>query len=185
MANEQNLKRFGDLAPEEAKALRSKGGKKSGETRRRKKAFREYASMILSLRPKAKKKLFRTWENMGYDAEAEGLPSVAERIAMRLAERAMEDDDNALRLLMSYSHNPTMAEQIDLKRVEAMARNGAKLDVSVSREDSAVMDEVRRMMEGAEAAADERGAGDGIPVPDGAPGEVRADAGLHPADGAT
>lgn len=170
------------LAPEEAKRRQSNGGKKSGETRRRKREFRKMAEAILNLRPKEKKKLLREWDELGYDVEAEGLPTVGERIAMRLAVRALEnDDDQALRLLMSYSHNPTMQEQIDRDRVKAGIGARQSVDVTVSREDAAVMDEVRRLMEG---TPDEDGAADGIPISDGAPGGVRPDAGLHEADGA-
>lgn len=50
MANEKNLKPYkkGELSSEEAKKRGSKGGKASGESRRRKKALLETAGAILS-----------------------------------------------------------------------------------------------------------------------------------------
>ncbi len=147
MDGRQNLKSLKDRAPEDARRIQSAGGKKSAEARRRKKAFKDQAQMILSLRPRAQKKLERQWRELGYDVEADGLPTVAERLAMSLAMRAEDGDDQALRMLMSYSHNPTMAEKLEGDKIKAMDK-GRTLDVNVNREDAGIMDDIRAMMDG-------------------------------------
>ncbi len=48
MANEKNLIPFNERTESEQRKIQSKGGKKSGEVRREKKAFRELADTILS-----------------------------------------------------------------------------------------------------------------------------------------
>lgn len=148
MANEENLKPFNGLAPEERRKLAQKGGKASGAARRRNKYFREYGQMVLNLRPKATKKLMREWEDLGYDCEAEGLPTVAERLAMSLAKRAEGHDDNALRLLMSYTHNPTMSEKLRADEIKAMADGTRQVEVNVNREDETVMEGIRALIKG-------------------------------------
>lgn len=152
VAGRDNLKSLDQRPPDEARAIRSSGGRASAASRRRKRAFREYASLILNLRPRAQAKLRREWEALGYDVEAEGLPTVAERLAMQLARRAEDGDDAALRLLMSYSHNPTMTEKIEADRAKALAEGkGAKVELNVRPEQAGVMDEIRAMMEREEA----------------------------------
>lgn len=49
MPNEENLKPFAELTESEQRAIRQKGGKASGEARRRKKSMREQMEMLLSL----------------------------------------------------------------------------------------------------------------------------------------
>lgn len=146
--NTRNLTPLTERTPEEARAIRSAGGRSSAEARRRKRDFRERAKMVLELRPKARRKLMKEWEELGYDVEQDGMPTVAERIAMSLAQRAEDGDDNALRLLMSYSHNPTMAEKLEGDKIRAMAEGKSRVDVSVTREESGIMDEIRGMMQG-------------------------------------
>lgn len=48
MANEQNLKPKTGLSKEEAKRMGEKGGKKSGEVRRKRKALKEQLELLLS-----------------------------------------------------------------------------------------------------------------------------------------
>lgn len=162
MDGRQNLKSLKERDPEEARRIQSAGGKKSAEVRRRKKAFKEQAQLILSLRPRAQKKLERQWMELGYDVAADGLPTVAERLAMSLAKRAEDGDDNALRLLMSYSHNPTMAEKLEGDKIRAMDKGRTQVDVNVNREDAGIMNSIRAMMEQT-ASSD---ADDGAPIPE-------------------
>lgn len=49
MANEENLIPFGERTESEQRAIQSAGGKASGEARRKRKAMREQAEMLLSL----------------------------------------------------------------------------------------------------------------------------------------
>lgn len=49
MANEQNLVSIGDQTTEKQREITSKGGKKSGEVRRARKAMKEQAELLLSM----------------------------------------------------------------------------------------------------------------------------------------
>lgn len=49
MANEQNLISLGDRTTDEQRAIQSAGGKASGEARRKRKAMKEQAEMLLAL----------------------------------------------------------------------------------------------------------------------------------------
>ena len=49
MANDSNLKPLNSINKEDAKKIRAKGGKKSGEVRRQRKAMKEQMEMLLSL----------------------------------------------------------------------------------------------------------------------------------------
>lgn len=49
MANDENLIPFSERSEKEARELGAKGGKKSGETRRKRKAMREQAELLLSM----------------------------------------------------------------------------------------------------------------------------------------
>lgn len=68
LANEENLKPFGSgqLSESEEREMRSRGGKKSGETRRRKKTMKETAKMMLDMEiPAAGKELKAKLKAMG------------------------------------------------------------------------------------------------------------------------
>lgn len=72
MANEENLKPFGSgqLSESEEREMRSRGGKKSGETRRRKKTMKETAKMMLDMEiPAAGKELKAKLKAMGISEE--------------------------------------------------------------------------------------------------------------------
>ena len=72
MANEENLKPFGSgqLSESEEREMRSRGGKKSGETRRRKKTIKETARMMLDMEiPAAGKELKAKLKAMGISEE--------------------------------------------------------------------------------------------------------------------
>ena len=72
LANEENLKPFGSgqLSESEEREMRSRGGKKSGETRRRKKTRKETAKMMLDMEiPAAGKELKAKLKAMGISEE--------------------------------------------------------------------------------------------------------------------
>lgn len=72
LANEENLKPFGSgqLSESEEREMRSRGGKKSGETRRRKKTMKETARMMLDMEiPAAGKELKAKLKAMGITEE--------------------------------------------------------------------------------------------------------------------
>ena len=66
MPNEQNLIPMEQRSPEEAREMGRKGGRASGESRRRKKSLREAAELYLSL-PVSDK---RAWNKLAKDGVA-------------------------------------------------------------------------------------------------------------------
>lgn len=68
MAGEENLIPFNELSEEEQRKIRSMGGKKSVEVRRKKKAMREQAEMLLSL-PLKSPELKARMRKMGIDTD--------------------------------------------------------------------------------------------------------------------
>lgn len=68
LMNEQNLKPIRYLSSEEAKRRGSKGGRASGEARRRRKLIKEQMEIALSL-PVSNKKIRKTMDDIGLDEE--------------------------------------------------------------------------------------------------------------------
>lgn len=70
MANEQNLKKFGsgDLSESKEREMQSKGGKRSGETRRKKRQMKAAAKMLLDM-PVVGEKAIMNLETMGFSEE--------------------------------------------------------------------------------------------------------------------
>lgn len=71
MANEQNLKPFGSghRSESEERAMRSKGGKKSGEKRRKKTALKKVADTLLNMpiSEEAYPSVIQTLQKMGFE----------------------------------------------------------------------------------------------------------------------
>lgn len=68
MANEQNLKPIHELSTEEAKRRGQKGGKKSGEVRRKKRQMKDCMNLLLEL-PVTSTKDFNKLSRMGIPVE--------------------------------------------------------------------------------------------------------------------
>lgn len=68
MANEKNLIPFTERTESEVRKLNAKGGRKSGETRRRKKAMREAMKDLLSM-PVVNMEVYNQTAMMGIDPE--------------------------------------------------------------------------------------------------------------------
>ena len=68
MANEQNLIPPSERSPKELREMARKGGKKSGEVRRKRKAMREQAELLLSL-PLQDGEIKDKLKEMGVDAD--------------------------------------------------------------------------------------------------------------------
>lgn len=68
LMNEENLKPIRHLSSDEAKRRGAKGGKASGEARRRRKLIKEQMEIALSL-PVSNKKIRKTMEDIGLDEE--------------------------------------------------------------------------------------------------------------------
>lgn len=68
MANEQNLIPNNERSPSEVRENGKKGGKKSGEVRRQRKAMKEQMEMLLTL-PCNKQKQLKLIKNLGIETE--------------------------------------------------------------------------------------------------------------------
>ena len=145
---QENLIPNDQRTPEALKAMGAKGGRKSGETRRRKKSIREQASMILSLEPKGFRKEARNLQSMGYDAEAEGAPTVGTLILSKAAWEAIKNADwEGGRLVLEYAQTPDMRAKIAREKIKA-GKDARKVALSVDAEElSNVMAEVSARME--------------------------------------
>lgn len=147
MAKRENLKSIADRPPEEARAIRSKGGKKSGETRRRKRDTKALYRAILSMRIQTTADMKKALKKVGYDARIQGEPSVEEVIGMVIASQAMQGDIASARYLNDYAQNPDMRSAIEKERIKAMTKKGAKVDLTVTNaEDASIIDEIRARM---------------------------------------
>lgn len=92
----ENLKSFNQMPEEQAKAIRSKGGKVCQEKRKQRKLMREQAELLLSLplKDKAAKKKLR---EMGVDADNQDNQML---IVLQLWRRAAAGDLEATKLLI-------------------------------------------------------------------------------------
>ena len=146
MANDKNLTNIAERAPDEARAIRSNGGKKSGETRRKKRDTKALYRKILSMAVKTNTDMRATLRKIGYEVKEQGDPTVEEVIGMVIAAQAMQGDIASARYINDYAQNPDMRTQLERERIKAIAQKGAKLDVTLNAEDSGVMGEIRRRM---------------------------------------
>lgn len=112
MANEENLKPFGSgqLSEDEEREMRSRGGKKSGETRRRKKTMRETAKMMLDMQiPVAGKELKMKLKAMGLTEEDFTYQSA---IMVGVLNQAMKGNVKAAAFLRdTIGENPLMVQE--------------------------------------------------------------------------
>lgn len=95
MANYENIEKYGfDKMPEEErKRLGSKGGKASGETRRRKRLMEQEADLLLSRQCRTKKGK-KALEELGIKTGSNQMAMVAQQVIS-----ALEGDMNALNWL--------------------------------------------------------------------------------------
>lgn len=95
MSNEQNLIPMEKRSPEEAREMGRKGGRASGESRRRKKSLREAAELYLSL-PVANK---TAWNKLARDGVAPEDVDNQMAIIAGLTIKAVKGDAKAAKLL--------------------------------------------------------------------------------------
>lgn len=95
MPNEQNLIPMEKRSPEEAREMGRKGGRASGESRRRKKSLREAAELYLSL-PVANK---TAWNKLARDGVAPEDVDNQMAIIAGLTIKAVKGDAKAAKLL--------------------------------------------------------------------------------------
>lgn len=94
MANEQNLIPPSERSPKELREMARKGGKKSGEVRRKRKAMREQAELLLSLP-------FQGWD---YEDKDGNTKNIKDEFA-KISGLPPEEIDNQMALVVSmYQH---------------------------------------------------------------------------------
>lgn len=111
MANEQNLIPFGQRSEKEEREMRSKGGKKSGETRRRKANFRKTLNALLTSQVEI--------ENIKEFLEANGVDSTYESaVNLAMIQKAMNGDVTAYNAIRDTLGEKRKADG-DLREQEA------------------------------------------------------------------
>lgn len=122
MANEENLIPMDERSQNEARELGKKGGKKSGETRRRKKDMKAKMKLLLSLQPTASQsELLKAIGIPEEDADNEMLLLVA------MFQAATEDrDTKAFDKVMDVLGKTTQREELVLKKKQFAQQSGQK-----------------------------------------------------------
>lgn len=125
MANEQNLIPFGNgnRSENEEREMRSRGGIKSGETRRRKAALRETMNRLLTMKVKV--------EGLSDVLEADGIESTYEDIiTMAMIEQAARGDVkayNAIRATVGQTDKSELDEEEQRARIEQIKANTERM----------------------------------------------------------
>lgn len=122
MANEENLIPMDERSQNEARELGKKGGKKSGEARRRKKDMKAKMKLLLSLQPAASQaELLKALGIPEEDADNEMLLLVA------MFQAATEDrDTKAFDKVMDVLGKTVQREELALKKKQFAQQNGQK-----------------------------------------------------------
>lgn len=106
MPNEQNLIPMEQRSPEEAREMGRKGGRASGESRRRKKSLREAAELYLSL-PVSDK---RAWNKLAKDGVAPEDVDNQMAIIAGLSIKAAKGDAKAAKVLFDLIGDQSKTE---------------------------------------------------------------------------
>lgn len=147
MSEAGNLKPNTRRTPEQLREMGAKGGKASGEARRRNKATRLLIRELLNSRPKASRAEMKRLEALGYDAAAQGAPTLQALIYSGLAEKARDGDIGCLEYLNRYAQIPDIRVQLERERMKAQAEARARVDVSFNPDEGeSVMEEIRARM---------------------------------------
>lgn len=122
MANEENLIPMDERSQNEARELGKKGGKKSGEARRRKKDMKAKMKLLLSLQPTASQaELLKALGIPEEDADNEMLLLVA------MFQAATEDrDTKAFDKVMDVLGKTVQREELAFKKKQFAQQNGQK-----------------------------------------------------------
>lgn len=125
------------VSTEIQKARGSKGGKKSGEVRRNKRALREAMKTILEMPTAGKTKELLI--SLGYNPDDQ---SNADAIAATLFSDAMLGDKKSMEMLLQFFFQANDDERKTAEsnaRVQAMAKNGVDVSVQSGDDDGGVV----------------------------------------------
>lgn len=113
----KNLIPMSERSKDEVKEIASRGGKKSGETRRKKKAIRDSVAVLMQMPLSGDEKTKNLKKIEGFtDINGQNI-SVAEAIAVKLAQKALKGDREAIKMIMQLNDELTNPRQ---KEVEEM-----------------------------------------------------------------
>ncbi len=130
--NEQNLIPITQRSENEQKEMRSKGGRKSGETRRRKSAMRTAMKQLLSL-PVQDMETWNALAAMGVDPEQ--MDNQTALLASVLAKGIRTGDFKTMMAVLAVAGEDNDAERLKLQKKQAAALekkqndNGALADI--------------------------------------------------------
>ena len=88
------------------------------EARRKAEETEDFARMILNLAPDLPDKNKKGLQNMGYDLDEYGAPTVKSMIMLKLARDSMAGDLNAINTLFDYAHIPNMKAHLEMQRLK-------------------------------------------------------------------
>ncbi len=133
MANEQNLKKFGsgDLSESKEREMQSRGGKRSGETRRKKRQMKAAAKLLLDM-PVVGENAVKNLETLGFSEE-----DMTNQMALlvRVFQKALQTGDvraaEFLRDTAGYNPETNLKErQFKFEKDQAMGMNQEIEDTS-------------------------------------------------------
>lgn len=127
MANEENLVPMSQRTKEEVRELASRGGKKSGEVRRRKRDAKSAARLILNL--PVQEAIEKNLKSMGLDKEEDYTNMVA--IMARAFTKAMTGDISAMNFLIEMAGSSPkfkMEEELHNKTMQDGEKAGVVVD---------------------------------------------------------
>lgn len=100
------------------KAERQRQRDIKAEARRKAEETEDFARMILNLAPDLPDKNKKGLQNMGYDFDEHGVPTVKSMIMLKLARDGMAGDLNAINTLFDYAHIPNMKAHLEMQRLK-------------------------------------------------------------------
>ena len=112
----ENLIPNDQRSPEELREMTRKGGIKSGEARRRKRDTKAAAKLVLELIPKLPPNTQASLAKMGLDPATQ--PDVRLLAMLQLAQKAMNGDFNAIKMLLDYGGYIDARTQLDKERLK-------------------------------------------------------------------
>lgn len=144
-----NLKSNAARTAAELRSNGAKGGKASGEARRRKKATQDLVKMVLAMDVVTSRKTKNALKKLGYDVDKEGAPSVELLMQIAIANQAMAGDLASARFLYDYAQIPDIKTALERERIQATVESRARVDLNLNPADGdAILSEIRQRMEG-------------------------------------
>lgn len=114
-----NLVPNAERTPDELRAMAKKGGLKSGEVRKRKKATKELMRAMLSMKARTTGSMRKKLLKAGYDLNELGEPTVELMMQVAIADKAMDGDIASARFIYDYALVPDMRTQLERERLKA------------------------------------------------------------------